>query len=341
MRCFLLFLLIIVTVKCHAQEDTLSSTERNALDTALKNTLLGYNLLADMYSKKNDTVHASEYLLKSDPYYLIWLGQTPQSLPEFLSKFKASPQTKEQYLSIFTKAFNSPKSKYYTDFDRMYEEDQAIRKQLDGCSEINVCKKLTLQMHSTDSIHFTYLYNYVKKIGWPSIENGGLYADILAVHDHTHHSFYIPYLKESIKKGQSTLDVLDILYYCQREGSKWEKFKAILDTSKKFVFDVSDLLYFKLPPAALLSKIKKAIKDYCPVQYYLLFYSYKQEIQDGWLLRAHIREQKGEEHILAQFFDELHEYCTKYPRNMKGTWAVYHGETDTKRTKIVLYIVYK
>ncbi|WP_276135050.1 hypothetical protein [Polluticoccus soli] len=340
--------LFLITCACvllgtyaHAQNDTLSATEKQELKEALSKTPLGANFQAGSYSTRGDSAKAGEYLVKSDPYYMMFLGQTPESLPEFLSRFKSSKAAKDTFIEAFTRAYNAPKNAQYQLFKSMYKEDRIVRSKLDSCSTGELCQQLSNQMNQTDSVHSATLYNYVSKNGWPTMQNGGLYAGLLAVHDHKNHKFYIPHLKKAIAQGQSTLDALEILYYYSSHSQDHKAWQKFLDTSKKQSFDVSSLLRFELP--ANLSQIKKFAADHCPVEYHLVFHSLTTKIAEDWYdeARAHgNRDPNG--HINSQFFNEVRKGCSRLPPDvLKGVWEFRYLPSDSKRSRMVLYVVYK
>jgi hypothetical protein len=325
---------------CEAATDTLSLKEKMELRDALMKTPLGANFQADIYSQKGDSAKAGEYLLKSDPHYMMFLGQTPETLPEFLSRFRSSKADKDGYIELFTKAYNAPKSEYYHAFRNMKIEDNKIRKLLDNCSSKDSCKRLSKQMAKTDSLHTAYLYNYIKKNGWPRIEHGGLYANLLAIHDHRNHAFYIPHLKTAIKQGQNIMDALEILYYYNSKEQHGDALQAFLDTTQKVTFDVSSLLNFKLPTT--MNEIRKAFKDHCPVEYYLVLYSYKVEVAENWDITANARRHTDPQgHILQQFFSRARKDCPRYKGDEGATWQLNYLRSDTRRSKMMLYVLYK
>lgn len=322
-----------------ALNDTLSAKEIAELRQALLQTPLGANLQADTYSLKGDSAKAGEYLLKSDAYYMMFLNQTPETLPEFLSTFKSSKTDKDKYIELFTKAYNEPKNEYYHTFRKMRAEDQKIRYQLNSCSK-DSCKLLHKLKNITDSIHAAYLYSYVKKNGWPTMKNGGLFANTLAIHDYQNYAFYIPNLKSAIKQGQNTMDALEIIsYYNSRERERDYLLQTSLDTTQKLAFDVSSLLNFRLPTS--ISEIRKAFKDHCPVDYYLVFYTYRNEIYHNWMTSAEARRhQDSQGHILEQFFSRARKDCPRYKGDVGATWGINWLPSDTRRSKIMLYVLY-
>lgn len=331
---------ILYCLYSYASTDTLSAKEKEKLKHALLQTPLGANLLADSYSQRGDSVKAGEYLVKSDPYYMMFLSQTPETLPEFLSRLRSSRADKEKYLELFTKAYNAPQNEHYHTFRKMQAEDKKIRHQISNCNSKDSCKRLQKRMKAADSTHASYLYNYVRKNGWPTMEHGGLYANSIAIHDRANDAFYIPHLKAAIKQGQNTMDALEILSSHRSREQPRIELQNFLDTTPKLAFDVSSLLHYKLP--ASLAEIRKAFKDHCPVEYKLVIYSYKIEIYEEWTKTADARRhQDPQGHILQQFFSRARKDCPRYQGDVGATWEVNWLPSDTRRSKMMLYVLYK
>ncbi|HXS37650.1 MAG TPA: hypothetical protein VN721_13180 [Flavipsychrobacter sp.] len=318
----------------HHNYDTLTTEEINQLEIGIAKSTFGYVHLTDSFSIKNDSVNASINMLKIDPYYFIsGLGE-PTPIETIINerKFHLTLQAKKDYRNIYAKALNSPKSPSYKKFKAMAEEDQLTRKRLDKCADSITFQILNNKMIATDSAHFNYLYNYVQKNGWPTLSNGSLYAAIIAIHDHAHHSFYFPYMEKAIVAGQLGLEPLQLIYEWMTTNFET---KDLLNYPKKIPFDVTSILKDQLPSS--LQRIEYFTKKYCPVHLYFVY----EFAPDNHVTEVRYwinRQQHRTNNILDKLVDDLSSFC---PKNIQpDTWAVHYLPASDHIEKITLYLVY-
>jgi hypothetical protein len=238
--------------------------------------------LAYKYTKSGDSINASSYLLEVDPYYpMMVYDVTPDSLDAFLSTLLLTAQARQAFKDSFTKVYSAPRTEAYKDFKTMATEDQAIRRKLNDCGDSISCSIYEQRMRVSDSIHFTYLYNYVVKNGWPSIENGAVYAQILAIHDHAHFDYYIPIIRKAVLAGlvrESTYYLM--LSYKERENTP---IKHYLKVPNKVVIDVNSVVDGILPDEKTIEKIKTEAKLHCPLKCIIFVYeSNNEDDADNW-----------------------------------------------------------
>jgi hypothetical protein len=229
-------------------------------------SMFNYYRLADSFSKRNDSIKASEHFLKINPYYFMsdWAA-TPNTIDTIFTSFALTAQAKKQYKKIFDSVYRKPRTKTYKLFAKMLKDDQAIRHKLDSI-ENNTTERLPPEfLNKVDSPHFEYLYQYVNSKGWPTIENGSLLASMIALHDHQRHGYYLPIVRQAVLDGIFEHSIYEVMknYYSGNNTQLWEN---IVATSNHVKIDISSTINFKIPDTATLNKIATAIKQHCPIK---------------------------------------------------------------------------
>ncbi len=340
MKNILLLLLVLLANTIHAQKnsDTLTNAEKEAISLAYRNSCFGQLMLVDSCSKAKDSVGAGRYLMRVNPYCLFADNQTPQTIEEYLNSHYCVPaKIIKKYADTFTKVFNRSRTTAYTTFEKMAFEDQAIRgttSTLDSPLTAGLMNKIA----ETDSTHFAFLFKYVHRYGWPSIENGSFYASIIAIHDHRHHDLYYPMIKKAVLKGSADRQLLFLFSYWRK--TKVNKLKIELSKRKYVTFDVTSILKFSMPEQ--LNKIKEVITAQCPVTWYFLTeYSNKINVDSAikWLFYGDYCK------YLPKFEDAIIDYnchCTiDQLRAVKwGLWGTENIYTREDTTKMLMYIFY-
>ncbi len=303
----------------------------------LANTTFSLLDKVDSLSKKKDSLSASSTFQEVDPYHLFWMGQTPTTIDTFLSMYNITSSGKMAYKQKFVEAFNSERSSEYLMFQKMYEEDQDIRWKLDKCADSISCEKLHGKMYLVDSGHFHYLNNYIAKKGWPTIKNGSLYAQTIALHNHAVYQNYLQIFRNAVIKGDLPVSFYYlVLDYISLDSNSCDR---IVNEKRKFGFDVSSILQNKMIDSSVINEIINKLKEHCPVK----MVAYILETQSG----------KGKFDL---WFNEKFEEKSEYKRKMldaiddiiwsKGCQpidnAVYHSviKTYKKTNKLKLYILY-
>ncbi len=158
--------------------------------------------LAKSYSERKDSIRASHFFLEINPYYFICEKKaTPQTIESIMSRFRLTKRTQMAYRKKFIRVYNDTRSDVFLNFCKMLREDQSVRDKIDRCTDSSTCNVLREAMRTTDSAHFLYLRNYIIKHGWPSLENGSLYTQTIALHDHNGYDYLLPIVKTAVYKG--------------------------------------------------------------------------------------------------------------------------------------------
>ena len=250
--------------------------------TLLVHTNFTTYALADKYSKSGDSINAGKCVSQIDPLFLMEsYDLVPDSLDAFLNTLLTTAQVRQAFKDSFTKVYSAPRTQAYKDFKTMATEDQAISRKLNDCGDSISCSIYEQRMRLSDSIHFTYLYNYVVKNGWPSMENGSMYAQILAIHDHAHFDYYIPIIRKAVLDGlvrESTYYLM--LSYKERERNP---IKHYLKVPNKVVIDVNSVVDGILPDEKTIERIKTEAKLHCPLKCIIFVYeSNNEDDADNW-----------------------------------------------------------
>lgn len=316
--------------------DTLSATERLALEASIRTTSFGHYRIADSFARVGDSLSASQQFLRVDPFYLFYFEVTPESLPKLMDRVRLTSTPRVEYAARFEKVYSGPRSETYVRFQQMHEEDQYIRKVESQCADSLTCARASRRMRVADSTHFAYFYNYVQARGWPTLADGSLYASVLAIHDHEHHEYYIPILTKAVADGRAPLGLLELLLQWRAHHFASNSIlQAILDTTKtKMAFDVSSLLRDNMPSS--LSRILTTTRAHCPVHFHLIHEVPHEAMAAGFTTRMHSDGNRSKEgSILDQLIGEMHAVCAKIPEDV---WYV--RWLPAERERLMLYIVW-
>lgn len=300
-------------------------------------TAADYISFADSCSARNDSVNASVYVSKIDPYFVEYLGYLPQTIHKFLSRFRLTQAARDAYRAQYDSFYNTPRTADFIRFKNYHTEDQQLRTRYDSATSIASCEALLHEMRISDSIHFAYLYSYVQKYGWPEPRNGGMYALIAAIHDHARHNLYLKAIDDGIKKGmplQSARQLID--YWLQHEISLEYLRVRLSATKSKYSFDVSSMLNGSLP--ANMNEIEAAVKRTCPAKWYLVYYGKLAFDGDAWCTLEKINARlENRPHILESFINSFVPYCPKDYH--EGFWHIYYMQA-TGKPRIMFYVLY-
>ncbi len=337
------------TVDVHLLEDTLTASDVNEINIAIRNTTFGYYHNADSCSQKGDSINAGSFLLHVDSYYFLFERQTPQSIDTFISNhFKVTKQASEQYIAQFTKAYNSSKSGPYNKFKEMAGEDQYLRQMQEKCTDSKCYYSTGKEIEHTDSVHFDYLFKYITKNGWPSFSNGSLYASIIAIHDHPHHGTYLPIFKKAVLEGRANINALrSMVYWNVHQDGYNNSQKHIAYTYKdgqvykqKFVrFEVDSMLYNVMPEE--IQEIRETVKKHCPVNILMVCECHDIKKFEAWINKKWAMNTNA--NVLGQLNMNLAKYdCNIDPSQIEamrmGLWSVSWLPVDHEELKLVMYL---
>jgi hypothetical protein len=116
-----------------------------------------YYRLADSFSKRNDSIKASEHFLKINPFLFISEeNATPNTLDTIFSSFALTAQARKQYKKIFDSVYRKPRTKTYKLFAKMLKADQEVRHRLDSIQNETSEKLPPEFLNKVDSPHFEY-----------------------------------------------------------------------------------------------------------------------------------------------------------------------------------------
>lgn len=236
---------------------------------SIRNTPFVMLEIADSFAKRGDSINATAYFLKVNPGSLIYLGFSPDDIDKKLAECKLTNAVRAQYRELFVRAYNKPQTQTADTLEIMFKEDQDTRNKLSKCSDSFSCSTYQKRMMHSDSMHFNWLYNYVQKNGWPTIENGSSFAGIIAMHDGYHHCGYLPYLKKAVLAGDATYQIYNgILNRCLKPPFE----QVIKEYKNKAAFDVTYVLKGKKVDAAQLLKMKAFMKTHVPIKHLYFVY---------------------------------------------------------------------
>lgn len=264
---FICFVVFALTKSLHAQQDN----GRCVIpDSLLVNSSFYLEGLVNRYSNKQDSSNASNIFLKINPYLFICRGYTPSSLTTLYKRYRLTRTAELKYQKIFSSAYSGRRSPAYLKFEKMCDEDQMYRDRLSSCKDSFECTKMLKLRRTNDSLHFETLYKYVRKNGWPTLENGSSFAEIIAIHDHRNHPYYLPYLRKAAIEGHVSVNTLELM--CRYRTSDSNSIADLLSSPNALIYDVSSLLYFQMPDSSTQASIRNDVQKFCHIQYRALVF---------------------------------------------------------------------
>lgn len=293
--------------------------------------------LADSFSKVKDSINASLCLQKVDPYFLISCNTTPETIDAYLDGFLLAEHAKNGYKAKFLEAFYRVRSVSYSAFKAMCEEDQTVRKSLAKCNDSLSRSIYSAKMGKTDSLHFDYLYTYVKKHGWPTYENGCMYAEIIAMHDGVHMKEYLTYVMQAVETGYSS----ERYYYSLLNRAKPSTLEALSGYKDKTTFDVSYVLKGKRASVVQIHELQKAVVECGAIKHVYFVYESndKKEFED--FMKASdgaVRNYWLAWDILVQLEQAKKDRMHQTAKNI--SYDFLFSKSTSKQKKLMLFIVY-
>ncbi|MCB9045290.1 MAG: hypothetical protein H6550_04020 [Chitinophagales bacterium] len=331
----LLFIIIYFTGILHAQSDTLKAGELEQIRTGSNESSMAYFQRMAGLSDYSDSIKASEQLLKITPYYLMWEWRNTQRPDTMLAAYILTTDARAKCLAQYDSAFHAPKSDAYLRFEKMAEEDQLVRHMLEKCADTFSCRKINERMRRIDSTNFSFLYSYVTEYGWPTIENGSLNATLLAIHDHAHHNFYMPYLKKAAAKGQVSISALLLINHFITTSMTNEELLKIINSKNHIKINISEMIHNEMPRAS--RRIQKIFSESCgkPFRFYYIFETPLEQHFSDWSNLQH--NKPGDDRIIRRFQKELQPFC-KSKIIDPCVWHI--SRIVAEQTKLFMVIVY-
>jgi hypothetical protein len=316
--------------------------------SSLRNTSFTAFFLVDSFSKAGDSVQASAYLMRLDPYYLIFQALTPSNVDTFFSEYKVTVRAKEAFRKQFVAIYNTPRSEMYETFKDMLWEDQETRTEFDACKDSSNCAVLLRKMMLSDSVHFDYLHKFVKKYGWPKLADGGLFAGFIALHEGADEQLYcLPFMKKAVLQGQANYN----MYNNVLSRAIAPNFEKLSRNYKKVHFDISYVLKPQPPSSSEMNVMKEAVKKYKPVKYIYFEFKSKNE-KDYKIFRnagGHAKQgmgYKGEWDTASYWIAyDIMAILESYQRELLSSdynpfYQFHYEETLSAKNKLIMYLLY-
>ena len=291
--------------------------------------------LADSFSATGDSINASRYYLKTDPYFFISSGRTVETAESGYTGYLLTKQAKLEYTKLFTAAFNKPRAASFIKFRSMLQADQLARHKLSSCADSFSCSMLEKQMALTDAPHFEYLYNYVQKYGWADYVHGAMFAEVIAMHDGPHMQYYLPFIKKAVTEGKSCAR----FYYNLLNRAKPSGLEGLKMYTNKIHFDISYILKGSIPTPAQKEAIIKAVQECGPIkaQHYVYESASQQDFTD---FMGQLKD---------KYYWNLWDYILvtvaraenkQWPSLRNIPYFFNYSKTVTRQKKLTLYLVY-
>jgi hypothetical protein len=296
--------------------------------------------IADSFSQKGDSIGASNYLLKISPYYSMANGTTPENLNKLFDDLKITMAARNIYRDTFMKSYNKPISKTHDTLAKIYEEDQLIRKKLPQANDSFTIAFYTKKMLHDDSAHFKWLFNYVQKNGWPTLQDGSVFAQFVALHDHQHWCDYLPYLRKAVYAGNGYYTIYNILLNRCLQPS----FELLIKQRKHLSFDVSCILKGDSKKlASEFQKMKIAIKNNPTISYIYFRYESKKKCDfDNFIHGSNHNFSNADEYWMSWNLMMAIDKCVNGYND--GTEIIpydyIYSESDIPQPKLKLYLLY-
>jgi hypothetical protein len=308
----------------------------SALPPLKVNSAIRNMTLADSFSTAGDSINASRYYLKIDPYFFVSTNKTNESLEASFADYLLTRQARDEYRKIFAAAYNGERTEAYKTFKAMFAEDQAMRNKHSTCGDSFSCAVLERKVTETDSPHFEYLYNYVKQNGWPTYENGSRFAEIIAMHDGQHMQYYLPHVKRSVIKGNSGSS----FYYNLLNRAKPMYIDQLRSHKNKVSFDVSYVLKGNKMSPAQEQEIQNAIQKYGPITFIYFVYEsanekdFKDFINGGYDGTYWIAW-----HMMV-FIQKYQREKTKFGSDKDEGWYFAYSPIEGEQKRLTVFLMY-
>ncbi len=279
---------------------------------------------------------ASDYFIKINPYLFICQKETPNTLDSLYTQYLLTNAAQKKYRTIFESTFYKKQSVIFKKFEKMYVEDQEIRKALHYCNDDFTCNKLTAARRIIDLNNFEFLYEYVNKNGWPSIENGSLFARVIAIHDHSRFDQYIPIIKKAVLDGVVPLSTYTMMMtYKKMENTSWQH---AIDMNKSIEIYINTTIDNKMPDSITLKKIECSVREHCDIKYiFFVFESNNKKDSEIWFeSMTKILVDEGKETVIEKLYNTIEDNMCG---GSKNTFIRHRMVTGVKK-KMILYLVY-
>lgn len=326
--------------------DTLTPLEIKQVEAGFKRSTFYAFYMADSFSRRKDTLHASEWFLKIDPFYFLTGLSNAAHADSFLHRYRLSEDVKAAYREMYQAVISTPRTEDYLLMKQMRDEDQDVRRKLENCGDSFTCSILRIKMIRTDSTHFETLYKYVQEKGWPDMSNGSMYAALIAIHNGSKAAYFVPFIKQAISVGKLPFEPLQLIFAkMKHSNTSFADLQRHIDTSIKFSFVVNEILNHQLPYN--IDKIKKVIKKYYPNVQLLLVYekAVKNDNHIGWQDKEWALKNSKNGNGMGSFHREiLRDFPLLQRRPLPentSNLAVYYMPTERMWDRMMFYVILK
>ncbi|MBL7718853.1 MAG: OmpA family protein [Flavipsychrobacter sp.] len=264
--------------------DSLGGDERKAMFEGYNKSTFAAFLSLQEYSRTGDSVLAGASLLKVAPGYMSFLsGATAENIDSLIyHQYRVPVAARKEYVTLYKRFCTVPHSEMYQRLQGMYQADQEIRQLLDSCTGTRNCRSVRRAMRHLDSLHSEYLSAYVKAKGWPSVENGSVFATILAIHDVWNRKLYRDALKKAVAQGIAPIEAYYIINTRMKEKN-FSEVEKLLATREHAEIYIDSFEYRRMPAWDQLRHIKSMTRRLCPLDYYFLAVHDSMEVINDWL----------------------------------------------------------
>lgn len=340
MRYLLLFVLLAYISPCYAQRytDTLTTGQLESLkQNNPPNTFASRRILfkyAVVREQNKDS--AEKYIEYISPYELAWEGISEKQLDWWLKTLPISDEVSEKYREKYISAIAN-RSESYLAFEQMHHERMAVVERYSKCRGTDSCFAIADELFAVDTAQVSYLYTYVSKHGWPSLDEGGLYAEEIVTRDMGRIDYYLPRIKEKVAAGHASPNIYHVMYYW-KGNQKQREFRNWLDTVECARYNV-DFLMERRVDRIVQSQTFGYVNDSCPVKlYYVLENAGEdQKARIEGLLTAKYNDGKN---VIERFEEKMARWCDTSFAECAGACGEFHYFPSLfRRPTLWLYIV--
>jgi hypothetical protein len=200
---------------------------------------------AMLAARKADSVMVGRHFTKVSPHHLFFLGITPRTIDSFALTLRVPADVRKAYRKQFDAVYFTEKSPIYALLEQGYEKHKAAVAELDSFKGCRL-EALEQKLGAIDSANFKTLYQYVQKNGWPSLEQGGLFAGQIAMYDYEHSDFYLTQFKTAVAAGELPLNYYKRLFVIDLwVQTRMDRTNSV--ARPYIVFDISQFLKGEIP----------------------------------------------------------------------------------------------
>lgn len=297
-----------------------------------------YMQLADSFLRMGDTSNAARNFMQVDPYQLMFLSSTPATIYKLFDRFRLPDSLRRQYAQRFDSIYTATQSPSYDSFRKHYNTILAQKRKYDTAKGASR-KRIDRQLLEADTAHAAFLVRYIGKQGWPSLQQGSLYAAYLATRHYDQWYNYLPAMHEAYLNKQIRHYTLTQIRANEKRSADYIKYKkAIL--SNAFEWDMSGLLAGVMPPPAMLAPIAAKARALCP-DYDIYFVGrYTGDLKKWFDYPIYYEKRNTElDRQYYKFLTSLWDACETVPPGPIRYFPDYFIPSDNKGETYTLYIV--